>query len=109
MPLLATSSPALDDLVEPIDLGQPPGDLVVLSFADSDLAGIAAAWAMEQDALPSARLAHLRGLPHPLSVALWIGQGAARAKVTLVPSLRRRAWRPSGLRRHSPPARPPTI
>src|SRR6516164_6319287 len=43
MHLLATSSTALDDLVEPVDLGQPPGDLAILSFADSDLAGLAAA------------------------------------------------------------------
>ena len=40
MHLLATSSTSLDDIVEPVDLGQPPGDIAVLSFADSDLAGL---------------------------------------------------------------------
>src|SRR5216684_2755087 len=60
MHLLATTSTTLDEIVEPVDLGQPPGDVVVLSFADSDLSGLAAAWAMERDALPSVRLAHLR-------------------------------------------------
>jgi cobaltochelatase CobN len=45
MHLLATSSTSLDEIVEPIDLCQPPGDVLVLSFADSDLAGLAAAWA----------------------------------------------------------------
>ena len=43
MHLLQTTASSLDDLVEPVDLGQTPGDIVVLSFADSDLAGLAAA------------------------------------------------------------------
>ena len=43
MHILQTTSASLDDIVEPLDLGQPPGDIVVLSFADSDLAGLAAA------------------------------------------------------------------
>ena len=43
MHILATSATTLDDLVEPVDLQQPPGDVVVLSFSDSDLAGLAAA------------------------------------------------------------------
>jgi hypothetical protein len=48
MHLLSTSSTSLDDIVEPVDLGQPPGDICILSFADSDLAGLAAAWAIER-------------------------------------------------------------
>ncbi len=79
MHLLQTSSTHLDDLVEPIDLAQPPGDIVVLSFTDSDLAGLAAAYAAERDKLPSVRLAHLRDLRHPMSIDLWIDKvGAAR-------------------------------
>lgn len=84
MHLLATTSTTLDEIVEPVDLGQPPGDVVILSFADSDLSGLAAAWAMEQDALPSVRLAHLRDLRHPMSVDLWIDRVGAHAKVILV-------------------------
>src|ERR1700737_4743813 len=84
MHLLATSSATLDEIVEPVDLGQPPGDVVILSFADSDLSGLAAAWAMERDALPSVRLAHLRDLRHPMSVDLWIDRVGAHAKVILV-------------------------
>jgi hypothetical protein len=44
MRFLATSSTRLDDLLEPVDLKQPPGDLQILSFADSDLSALAAAW-----------------------------------------------------------------
>src|ERR1700704_4996567 len=105
MHLLATSSTALDDLVEPIDLGQPPGDVVVLSFADSDLAGIAAAWAMERDALPSVRLAHLRDLRHPMSVDLWIERVGRHAKVILVRLLGGLGWWGYGVERLAARAR----
>src|SRR5260370_15763413 len=75
---------ALEELVEPVDLEQPLGDVVVLSFADSDLSALAAAWALEQHVLPSVRLVHLRDLRHPMSVDLWIERVATRAKVILV-------------------------
>jgi cobaltochelatase CobN len=105
MHLLTTSSAALDDLVEPIDLGQPPGDIVVLSFADSDLAAIAAAWAVERDALPSVRLAHLRDLRHPMSVDLWIERVGCHAKVILVRLLGGLDWWRYGIERLSVLAR----
>jgi cobaltochelatase CobN len=81
---LNTTSTSLDEIVEPVDLEQSPGDVVVLSFADSDLSALAAAWALEQHALPSVRLVHLRDLRHPMSVDLWIERMATRAKVILV-------------------------
>src|SRR6201996_3833157 len=84
MHLLTTSSVGLDDIVEAVDLGQPPGDIAVLSFADSDLAGLAAAFDAERAVLPTLRLAHLRDLRHPMSVDLWIDRVGANAKVILV-------------------------
>src|SRR5277367_2560282 len=84
MHLLATTSTSFDDIAAPVDLGQSPGDVVVLSFADSDLAALAAAWQAERDAVPSVRLAHLRDLRHPMSVDLWIERVGAHAKVILV-------------------------
>src|SRR3974390_1755958 len=84
MHLLTTNSTGLDEIVEAIDLGQPPGDIALLSFADSDLAGLAAAWEAERSALPSMRLAHLRDLRHPMSVDLWIDRVGAHAKVIVV-------------------------
>jgi cobaltochelatase CobN len=84
MHLFQTTSASLDDGVEPLDLGQTPGDIVVLSFADSDLAGLAAAYAAERDGLPSVRLAHLRDLRHPMSIDLWIDKVARHAKVIVV-------------------------
>src|ERR1700675_4852703 len=84
MHLLTTTSTSFDDIVESVDLGQAPGDVVVLSFADSDLAALAAAWAADRDLLPSVRLAHLRDLRHPMSVDLWIERSGIHAKVILV-------------------------
>jgi len=84
MHLLQTTSASLDDIAEPCDLGQPPGDIVVLSFADSDLAALAAAYAIERDRLPSVRLAHLRDLRHPMSIDLWIDTVARHAKIIVV-------------------------
>ena len=84
MHLLQTSSTTLDDIVEPVDLGQTPGDIVVVSFVDSDLAGLSAAYTAERDALPSVRLAHLRDLRHPMSIDLWTDSVARHAKVIVV-------------------------
>src|ERR1700755_3332404 len=93
MHLLATTSTNLDEIVEAVDLGQSRGEMVVLSFADSDLAGVAAAWEAERAVLPSVRLAHLRDLRHPMSVDLWIERVGAHAKVILVRLLGgRRLW-----------------
>ncbi|MGN6749108.1 MAG: cobaltochelatase subunit CobN [Xanthobacteraceae bacterium] len=84
MHLLTTSSTGLDEIVEAVDLGQPPGEIAILSFADSDLAALAGAWEAERNALPSLRLAHLRDLRHPMSVDLWIDRVGAHAKVIVV-------------------------
>src|SRR6202051_4213348 len=84
MHLLTTSSTNLDEIVEAVDLGQTPGDIAVLSFADSDLSGLAAAWEAERAALPSVRLAHLRDLRHPMSVDLWIDRVGGPARVIVV-------------------------
>lgn len=84
MHILAATTASLDDLVEPVDLGQTPADMVALSFTDSDLAALAAAWKAESELLPSTRLARLRELRHPMSVDLWIDAVARHAKVILV-------------------------
>src|SRR3984893_18757920 len=105
MHLLATTSTSLDEIGEPIDLAQPPGDVLILSFVDSDLAALAAAWALERDALPSLRLASLRDLRHPMSVDLWIDRVAAHAKVILVRLLGGLDWWRYGVERLSALAR----
>jgi cobaltochelatase CobN len=105
MHLLTTSSTNLDEIVEAVDLGQTPGDIAVLSFADSDLAALAAAWETERAHLPSVRLAHLRDLRHPMSVDLWIDRVGAHAKVIVVRLLGGLDWWKYGIERLSALAR----
>jgi cobaltochelatase CobN len=105
MHLLATSSTGLDDLLEPVDLKQPPGDLLILSFADSDLSGLAAAWALDPHGLPSVRLTHLRDLRHPMSVDLWIDRVGCHAKVIVARLLGGLDWWRYGAERLSVLAR----
>src|SRR5580704_18346958 len=105
MHLLTTSSTNLDEIVEAVDLGQTPGDIAVLSFADSDLAALAAAWQAERASLPSVRLAHLRDLRHPMSVDLWIDRVGAHAKVIVVRLLGGLDWWKYGIERLSALAR----
>ncbi|MER8402605.1 cobaltochelatase subunit CobN [Mesorhizobium sp. M1348] len=92
MHILTTTSASLDDLAEPVDLRQTPADVVALSFTDSDLAGLAAAWKADAHRLPSMRLAALRDLRHPMSVDLWIDSVARHAKVILVRILGGYEW-----------------
>jgi cobaltochelatase CobN len=105
MHLLATSSTSLDEIVEPVDLGQTPGDILVLSFADTDLAALATAWALDRDILRSVRLAHLRDLRHPMSVDLWIERVARHARVILVRLLGGLDWWRYGVEQLSAVAR----
>src|SRR5271156_1103086 len=105
MHLLATTATNLDEIVEAVDLGQPPGEIAILSFADSDLTGLAAAWEAERAELPSVRLAHLRDLRHPMSVDLWIEGVGAHAKVIVVRLLGGLDWWKYGNERLSALAR----
>ncbi|GEO97657.1 cobaltochelatase subunit CobN [Methylobacterium haplocladii] len=83
MHLLRVDTVSLDEGEAAIDLGQSPGEIVVLSFTDSDLASIADAYAAEP-ALPTLRLAKLAKLRHPMSVDLYVDAVIAQAKVCLI-------------------------
>ncbi|MDF2996605.1 MAG: cobaltochelatase, CobN subunit [Xanthobacteraceae bacterium] len=105
MHILTTTSATLDDLVEPVDLGQTPGEMVVASFTDSDLGALARAWRAERNVLPSLRLASLRDLRHPMSVDLWIDKVASKAKIVVVRLLGGLDWWRYGVERLSAVAR----
>src|SRR6476620_7646913 len=109
MHLLATTAASVDDLVEAVDLRQPPGDIAILSFADSDLSGLAGAWTAQQKVLPTVRLANLRDLRHPLSVDLWVDGVGRHAKVILVRLLGGLDWWRYGVERLSSLARERSI
>ncbi len=67
-----------------VDLQQSAADIVFLSAADSELAGLAAAQAQLDSATPSLRLANLMHLSHPMSVDLYIDQVIRQAQLVIV-------------------------
>jgi cobaltochelatase CobN len=84
MHLLRVESRSIDGTAEAVDLDQTPADIVALSFTDTDLAVLAAAWEAGKDALPSLRLANLTALRHPYSVDLYIEKVLSKARFVLV-------------------------
>jgi cobaltochelatase CobN len=84
MHILLRERHGLEETAAAEDLGQAPADLVVLSFADSDLGAFAAAWRGGREALPSLRLANLRRLAHPLSVDLYLQNTLSGARGILI-------------------------
>src|SRR6185437_5687509 len=84
MHVIFRESHGLEETATPVDLGQDPADLVVLSFSDSDLAAFAAGWRRGRSSLPSLRLANLVALRHPLSVDTYIERTLSQARGILV-------------------------
>jgi cobaltochelatase CobN len=84
MHVIFRESHGLDEAATPVDLGQSPADLVVLSFSDSDLGAFAAGWHRAGGALPGLRLANLAALKHPLSVDTYVEQTLSGAKGILI-------------------------
>ena len=82
MHILNVTTATLDDLIEPVDLGQRPAELVAASFSDSDLGALAAA--SRGAGLPELRLAALRDLRHPMSVDLWVDAVVGQARAVVV-------------------------
>jgi cobaltochelatase CobN len=84
MHIVFRESHGLEETATPVDLGQDPADLVMLSFSDSDLAAFAAGWRRGRASLPSLRLANLAALRHPLSVDTYVERTLAHARGVLV-------------------------
>ncbi|TXN85027.1 cobaltochelatase subunit CobN [Methylobacterium sp. WL8] len=84
MHLIRIDTVSLDDGEAAVDLGQQPGDVVFLSFTDSDLLGMANAHAACGPDFPSLRLAKLSRLRHPMSVDLYVETVVAKAKVVVI-------------------------
>src|SRR6201992_3578670 len=84
MHILLRERHGLEETAVAEDLGQAPADLVVLSFADSDLGAFAAAWRGGRDHPPGLRLATLRRLAHPRSVDLYLQKTLAGARGILI-------------------------
>lgn len=97
MHLLTATPGTVSNGDEAIDLGQSPGDIVLLTVADSDLACFASAAAMLGEGAPSVRLANLLQLKHPYSVDLYVESVIARARFVCVVLLGGRSYWPYGI------------
>jgi len=97
MHLLTATPGTVSNGDEAIDLGQSPGDIVLLTVADSDLACFASAAAALGDGGPTVRLANLLQLKHPYSVDLYVEKVIARAKFVCVVLLGGKSYWPYGI------------
>jgi cobaltochelatase CobN len=87
MHLLSATPGTISNGEEAIDLDQSPGDIVILTVADSELACFAKAAAMLATGDPGAprvRLVNLLQLMHPYSVDLYVEKVIAHAKFVCV-------------------------
>ncbi len=105
MHLLATASATLEEADPAVDLGQTPAEVVMLSFSDSDLSALAAAWTASRAELPSLRLASLKQLRHPMSVDLYLDTVLSKARAVIVRCLGGLDYWRYGLERLSAAAR----
>ena len=96
MHILAVQTGVIGDSVEPVDLDQSPGDIVVISAADSELAALARAQDARSGA-PTLRLANFMGLTHNYSVDLYIEKTLGAAKLIVLRLLGGAAYWPYGL------------
>ncbi len=97
MHLLAATPGTVSNGDEAIDLDQSPGDIVILTVADSDLACFARAAAMLGEDAPSVRLVNLLQLLHPYSVDLYVEKVIAHARFVCVVLLGGRSYWPYGV------------
>jgi len=97
MHLLNTTPGEISDGDEAIDLKQSPGELVILSAADSDLACLSRAAALRPEGSPSVRLANLLRLKHPLSVDLYVERVIEKARFVCIRLIGGRSYWPYGL------------
>src|ERR1700756_948663 len=101
MHLLATITGTIPDGSAAVDLAQTPGDIVLLSSADTELALLAAAQARrraQDSAAPRLRLASILRLGHNFSVDLYT-ETVAGARIVIARLLGGSAYWPYGVER----------
>ncbi len=82
MHLLAATPGSVDEGQEPVDLGQTPADIIVISAADTELAALSEARS-EMPSPPTLRLVNLTHLQHPMSVDLHIEACASKSRIVI--------------------------
>lgn len=97
MHLLAATPGAVDDGSEAIDLGQTPGDIIIITAADTEITCFAAAQnriIAENPGAPTVRCANFMQLGHNYAVDLYVEEIIAKARLVVCRLLGGRAyWR----------------
>ena len=109
MHLLATQTGVIDGNAEAVDLAQTPGDIVIISAADSELSSLARAHDARPEAGPTLRLANLMALGHNLSVDTYIDSTLSAAKLIIVRCLGGQSYWSYGIEQLSALARSTNI
>ena len=99
MHLLSTVTAGAADVEQAVDLGQTPGDIVILSAADTELACLAAARGRLRAGFPSLRLANLQRLSHSLSIDLYLDRVVSGARLVVARVLGGRGYWSYGIER----------
>ncbi len=97
MHLLSATAAGGSDVEEAVDLDQTPGDILVLSAADTELGCLARARAACATPLPGLRLANLLKLSHPYSVDLYVEKTVRRSRLVVLRLLGGRSYWSYGL------------
>jgi cobaltochelatase CobN len=84
MHLLAATPGGISDGSEAIDLGQKPGDIVIISAADTELSSLSLMQGEMGKPAHSIRLANNMQLGHHLSVDIYVEDIIAKAKLVIV-------------------------
>ena len=99
MHLTAGDIERIDDGDVAVDLEQSPGEIVVLSSADSELALLGGMAARRPGDAPRLRLANLMKLAHPASVDLYVEKTLRHARLVVVRAMGGVGYWPYGLDR----------
>ncbi len=105
MHLLAAQAGAPIESGEPVDLGQEPADIVVLSAADTELAALSDTYRRLREAPgfagTSLRLANLLNFQHPFTVDRYLDRTATRSRLVVARILGGHAYWSYGLEQFS--------
>jgi cobaltochelatase CobN len=97
MHLLAATPGTVDDGSEAVDLGQSPGEVVIVTAAETELACLAAAHDRLGSEAPDLRLANMLQLGHNLSVDLYVERVISQAKLVILRVLGGERYWPYGV------------
>ena len=97
MHLLKAQGAPIGDGTEAVDLDLSPADVVIVSAADTEIAGLARAHAALGSSAPTLRLASLQKLRHNMSVDLFLEKTAAKSRLIVLRLLGGGAYWPYGV------------